>query len=196
MRGREHIGHGPARERCLHALDQFELGFERACGGEPAIPTDSIQDEGYAAGCVVEGRPVLHTGHLWDLGAGMGHALVAMAGRPSRPTNATQFDGWMFAMSLVRGRTDLTGDGPRQALESGRGRALWYLCAGEPRQLARATRVLDPSVWRGIGMAAVFTGGLESEEDLCRAAGPHEHLLCEGMTMVEAWKVDGAFPEP
>lgn len=195
-RASANVGHGPARAACLDAVRSFEQGFVLLDSEHYAAwcraPAGGFQIEGVGAGCVVQGRdlPALTGSHavLLAIGAGLGHALKAALGHEARPTDRWQANGLGFGQALIRPDATLQRPPPPLpadllvAWNEGLGRALWYLAAGEPTQLARLARGRDAATWTGIGQASAFTGGADPDV-LCvidQRAGAWQQAFREG----------------
>ncbi|MDQ1745643.1 MAG: enediyne biosynthesis protein, partial [Pseudonocardiales bacterium] len=80
-----------------------------------------------------------------------------------------------------------TGDGPVQSVfDQGVGRALWFVCGADPRQLASTLDGFDrrrrPDLVAGLGLAATYAGGADAEvlATVREIAGEHAAQLAQG----------------
>lgn len=73
-----------------------------------------------------------------------------------------------------------------RAIDQGIGRALWFICGAQVRDVAAAVRRFAASrqadLWSGVGLAATFAGGCGHEDlvALRRMAGDHRAELAQG----------------
>jgi enediyne biosynthesis protein E2 len=89
-----------------------------------------------------------------------------------------------------------------RAVDQGIGRALWFICGGRAPDAAAAVERFaahrQADLWSGIGLAATFAGGSDSDglAALRRAAGPHGSQLAVGCVFaVKARAYSGLVPE-
>ncbi|HEX6686663.1 MAG TPA: DUF1702 family protein [Candidatus Limnocylindrales bacterium] len=74
-----------------------------------------------------------------------------------------------------------------RAVDQGIGRALWFIHAAQPRQVAAAVARFPagrrPDLWSGVGLAAAFAGGADARgvAELAATAADHRPELAQGM---------------
>lgn len=186
------VGAGPARGRCLEALDGFRRGWEGAAPA-PEDPVRAFVIEGAAARAFARGdHPTLAAlatrwpGPLVGIGAGLGAGL---RGLPPRDREDDQ-DGYGFWWGLVRGeaawRSGRLSPHPSPAADRGQGRALWFWTGGSDaaaRLIGACDQARQADLWHGLGVASTFTGGAPLAATSLRvAAGPHTASFEAGVT--------------
>lgn len=87
------------------------------------------------------------------------------------------YSGIQLRHQVLEQGKDLINSGPQDfGLWNGYGRSLWFLSSSNPENLFKIVQALPQrsrgAVWRGIGLAAIFTGGAEIDvikrlRDLC-----------------------------
>ncbi|MCG7539019.1 DUF1702 family protein [Pseudoalteromonas sp. OF7H-1] len=97
------------------------------------------------------------------------------------------YSGIRFRHRLQRHGHALINDGPSDfGLWSGYGRSLWFASSSQPEKLFNILQTLPlrsrGAVWRGVGLAATFTGGAELDviTELSDFCTEHRHHLSHG----------------
>ncbi len=188
------IGRGPAREACLRAMGAFLVG--KTSGGVSSLPVELrlFAWEGVGLGLALRGLPdpAVEQPALAFLAIGRGWAHRLQRLPISELPEGPAADGAGFCAGLVEGRrawlrrAALSGE--RQAwFDHGLGRSLWFSSAGRWPDMVGALAGLEPErlgdVWRGLGLAVAFTGGVEAAEvrRLLRRAGAQGADLTRGV---------------
>lgn len=187
---------GPAERACADAEYAFLQGH--SLGGMlpvetleaqiAAMPLDLQAFVWEGVGAALSERPMeleqLRTplrSPFLDVGAGI---ATAVAG--GKPPSGWRQEGFGFGIALFRGR-QLYSFPVSPAFDHGVGRALWFLSGGEPAQARRLVRSSPPESqawrWRGLGLAAIFTGG---------GAEHRVELLRLGASPLGSWVEEGA----
>jgi enediyne biosynthesis protein E2 len=90
----------------------------------------------------------------------------------------------------------------QRAVDQGIGRALWFICGAQAPSVAAAVRAFppgrQPDLWSGVGLAAGFAGGCDTEalRGLRREAGEHAGQLGVGAVFaVKARSYAGLVPD-
>jgi hypothetical protein len=142
-----------------------------------------------------------HTFHM-DIGLGWAFAKAEIS--PALYKDSLQlpvpwmvYDGIGYYYGLFRGRRtvrnkevpDFLNSGSVHGFDQGLGRRLWYICKGDMDQLAtllhgfQASRKAD--LWRGIGIACAYVGGLEKDslERLAHLSAEYKSCLSTGIAL-------------
>ncbi len=192
MIARVAIGQGPARARIEHVLGVIESGatVHDEASARAFLAQAAPEDLGFAreavglalgrVGCGelcerVAASPI--EGAFFSLGRGIAWAIV----EPSHPGTAAPsadgffWDGYGFGQGLLRpGRVLDRRARPSTPPEfwpdadHGLGRSLWFSCAGRAARIAAVLGRFEasrwPDLWRGVGAASVYTGGVGEGE--------------------------------
>jgi hypothetical protein len=102
------------------------------------------------------------------------------------------YDGLGFHDAYFKPRRALSGwrrerlGYAARAYDQGLGRALWFICGAEPREIARAigglSRDRHGDLWSGVGLAMAYAGGGDANiaAEARTAAGPAAPMLAQG----------------
>lgn len=189
------LGDGPARRRTEQAVQAFIAGARAWQAGELAR-LDELEPfawEGAGLAAALLGQPeaplLARPDRATLIFVGLGWAR-ALAGGPLEPPPAAWLarhgdaawmllDGQGFVVELFRRRradTGAPGTAIADALDQGRGRALYFVHGGRPTAIERSVSALGQAraraLWRGVGIASRFTNGLdEATRAQLRSAG-------------------------
>jgi len=180
------LGEGPARARCEHAVRTFLAGARAWEAGDLAR-LDMLERfawEGAGLAAALLGQPEApllakpERATLIFVGIGWARGLSGLPiEAPSEdwqrrfgPPAWMLVEGQGFVAELFRRRRiggGELGSAEADALDQGRGRALYFVHGGTPRAIIRSIASLEraraPALWRGVGIASRFTDGLDDD---------------------------------